>query len=283
MAAMNRYGLSRDIPSEVKQQVRIRCRFSCVMCGAIPIQYDHFQTPFAKCKQHDPEDIILLCSHHHDLKTKKLIDNADILGAWSSRDNNPGNFGFSLPVTKSDFRVRWPSVEIYAAKHDIVVGDRPVLRLELSEDHLQPIKMSGRFNDLRGKSICAIEDNEITSSADFIGDFELRQNRFVYKMPDGRISLQFLLSSTGLQIESISHVHNDAYVYGNQNFLQVGNSRGGVRMTRCMLGNRSEAAVWIIPKRASYDFREVLPDRLPFSQMSNVQMLAGRIAAIGVF
>lgn len=60
------------IPEEVKREVRRRCGFGCVLCGAPIYQYDHMHA-WSKGGAHEPENLTLLCASHHEEKTKKLI------------------------------------------------------------------------------------------------------------------------------------------------------------------------------------------------------------------
>jgi hypothetical protein len=71
----NKHGLSRVIPDPVKRAVRQRCRFCCVICGAIPYQYHHFNPLYEDARAHLPEGITLLCGACHDKVTR---------GFWSA-------------------------------------------------------------------------------------------------------------------------------------------------------------------------------------------------------
>ena len=73
---INRHGLARYIPSDVRRQIRQECGFGCILCGLLPYQYDHFDPEFAEATLHDPNKIALLCGNHHDEKTAGRISNA---------------------------------------------------------------------------------------------------------------------------------------------------------------------------------------------------------------
>lgn len=70
---MNKYNRGRNIPSEVKREVRQRCGLGCVICGNLIYDYDHFNPPYAEAEEHDADGIILLCSNHHSRKTRRLL------------------------------------------------------------------------------------------------------------------------------------------------------------------------------------------------------------------
>ena len=69
----NRHKLDRNIPEEIKRQVRQRCGFGCVICGYAIYEYEHFSPEFAQAKIHGPDGITLLCPLHHALKTRGLL------------------------------------------------------------------------------------------------------------------------------------------------------------------------------------------------------------------
>ena len=62
-----------DIPSEIKRTVRQRCGFGCVLCGNALFHYDHMEE-YSVTKEHEAENLTLLCADHHDRKTRGLLD-----------------------------------------------------------------------------------------------------------------------------------------------------------------------------------------------------------------
>jgi len=70
---MNKFGLSRNIPAEVKRSVRQRDGFGCIVCGSAFPQYDHVGIEFKDAKVHSADQIILLCGGCHDLKTRGAL------------------------------------------------------------------------------------------------------------------------------------------------------------------------------------------------------------------
>lgn len=70
---VNKYGLSRDIPFNVKREVRQRCGYGCVLCGSLFCEYEHFNPPFSEARKHNAKGITLLCARHHDDATRKRL------------------------------------------------------------------------------------------------------------------------------------------------------------------------------------------------------------------
>ncbi len=117
----NKNGLSRYIDKATKDYVRARCRFGCVLCGRVPYHYDHFRVPFSEAREHDPDDIILLCEEHHAHKTRGLLDNDVIQTAINTEASVRSGVRFKQPATKSTFKIHWPVIDIEAGNHTIVV------------------------------------------------------------------------------------------------------------------------------------------------------------------
>lgn len=59
----------RYIDQDTKRQVRRRCYFGCVVCGCPIFEYDHV-IEFSNVRSHSVENLVLLCSFHHELKTR---------------------------------------------------------------------------------------------------------------------------------------------------------------------------------------------------------------------
>ena len=74
------------IPDAVQRQVRQRCGFGCVLCGA-PIYEYHHMVPYATQKEHAAENITLLCANHHSESTSGLLSSEQVAQA----DREPCN------------------------------------------------------------------------------------------------------------------------------------------------------------------------------------------------
>ena len=222
MSNTNRFGLARAIPEHVKAQVRQRCGFGCVICGRIPYEYDHFRVSFSDSKEHDPEDIILLCKMHHGQKTARQIGNDWIAKAAKvAALDRPARF--KLPGTNPAFRVKWPANEIDAAMQGIVIDGKRVLELRYQADELEPIVISGVFRALDGTPLCQILNNELVATPSHLGDFLCTSNRFQFRDLKRRKSLDFLLSTDGLIISDITHASGGSLIVGNRRGLWLCN------------------------------------------------------------
>src|SRR4051812_17249157 len=56
------------IPEPIKRIVRQRCGFGCIFCGAPIYDYEHIEE-YNKVREHQADNITLLCPNHHREKT----------------------------------------------------------------------------------------------------------------------------------------------------------------------------------------------------------------------
>lgn len=70
---INKHGLSRTIPAEIKNQIRRADGYGCVKCGNLFIEYEHIDPLYCDAKVHDPEKITLLCKGCHGDSTGKRL------------------------------------------------------------------------------------------------------------------------------------------------------------------------------------------------------------------
>ncbi len=99
--------MGRSIPESIKRQVREKCGYGCVVCGAPLYEYAHL-IPYSENQQHSEDNIILLCSNHHSLDSKNSInitqDYAEYIDQpFNMRRDNPS--AFNLFCKKREHRV----------------------------------------------------------------------------------------------------------------------------------------------------------------------------------
>ncbi|MBM4124909.1 MAG: HNH endonuclease [Nitrospira sp.] len=157
----NRYGLSREIPEDVKRIVRRECGFGCVICGLAIAQYDHFDPPFKDAKEHNPAGIVALCGACHDKKSR---------GFWSAEkiaEARKKPITFQAGYSRDAFDLKSPFV--------LGLGSSPISNvstivrteegerwfvIEDSEVQGGPVRLSALFYDKNGRVSLEIQGNE---------------------------------------------------------------------------------------------------------------------------
>jgi len=163
----NQYGLSRDIPADVKRIVRQRDGFGCVVCGKAIHDYEHFDPEFADATKHDPAGIILLCISCHGKKTRGFLSKQTIAAARQNPKCKQKGFSFE----EFDIGTAPPEISIGdfgATDVDTLIEIFGTKILSIStpaEAHL-PFTINALLTDRNGNTILKIVDNEWQSSVE---------------------------------------------------------------------------------------------------------------------
>ena len=104
MSEVNKYGLSRYIPSDVRREVRQRSKFGCVICRRGFYQYEHIDPPFDDATEHNPSHICCLCGSCHDSVTRGHISKEAIKAEYQRIQGLPLE-KVGVPVGHSIFMV----------------------------------------------------------------------------------------------------------------------------------------------------------------------------------
>jgi hypothetical protein len=215
---VNRHGLSDYIPRPIKEEVRQRCGFGCVVCGFAVYDYHHFAPPFAEAKRHDPDGITLLCGTCHGLENRGLLSN-ETIGKYNE---NPKCLqqGFSYgPFHIGD--EQHPVVSLgystWIKTNTIVeVFGTPLLRIEPPEVVGRPFRLSGAFYDESGKEIFRIVQNEWQGPVSN-WDIQTEGRRIIIRRAPRQVALQIRVDPPGnLVIEKLDMYYEGARIIGKE-------------------------------------------------------------------
>jgi hypothetical protein len=95
------------IPASMKRSIRQRCGFGCIVCGLPLYEYDHIDG-WANTLTHDEDRIVLLCSRHHDEKSRGLLPLQVVSEFHESPFNRRGDVStpYSLWFTGTEYYMR---------------------------------------------------------------------------------------------------------------------------------------------------------------------------------
>lgn len=184
---MNKYGLSRAIPADVKRKVRQHCGFGCVVCGFGIVQYEHIDPEFHEAHQHESENIALLCPQCHAKVTTKFWSKQKIKLAMT--DPICRRQGFTKEVF--DFCGGHPTLQfggttLHNCPIPIEVAGCPLFKIEKPEVEGGFFRLSGVFCDSKGNVTLRIVENEwIASSANW--DVEVSGGVIIIREAHGKI------------------------------------------------------------------------------------------------
>lgn len=217
----NKYGLSRNIPPNIKYQIRKDAYFGCVRCGVAIVEYEHIDPEYSQAKEHDPSKMTLLCPTCHtkvtqNFSTKKLV--------WDWKKNPygkiNGNCHSSFDIDSDNFFVWLSGSKFENFEKLITIEDVCILSIKTPEKKGSPFMLSGLFYDDNGNKILEIIDNEWIAESNVFdvvcsaGKIGIRQDgKFVLKI------ICFLPNQ--IVIETIDMYYKKYRITGNQNQLKI--------------------------------------------------------------
>ncbi|MFG2309648.1 HNH endonuclease [Streptomyces sp. NPDC048566] len=155
-----------DIHETVKREVRKRCGFGCVLCGAPIYQYDHMHE-WSQGGTHEPDNLTLLCASHHEEKTKKLLPTEKVRQANKnpfnrSRTESPAHvlhyYGDSFEVFMGSTQFT-QTLSPGGACNLVEVNSESLLNLRVDQGSLL---VSLKLYGSDGSPLVTIDDNELT-------------------------------------------------------------------------------------------------------------------------
>jgi hypothetical protein len=221
---VNRFGLSRAIPEEVRREVRRRSKFGCVVCRCAFYQYEHIDPEFVDAKSHDPAHICLLCGHCHDKVTRGVLSKKSVTEKYSDVQTSSS---VTRPFDEFDLNTNQISVTIGActfrgATTLIKLDNRVALAIEPPEEGAAFPTLSGYFTDNNGNELFRIERN-VWSGAATTWDLEVRGRLIILRLDSRTIALQIEVNPpTNIHVQVLDMRLGNAHLRLKTNALFVG-------------------------------------------------------------
>lgn len=158
----------RDIPAEIKREVRQRCGFGCVICGSPLIEYDHI-IDWAEIQEHTADNITLLCDSHHREKTNKLLTRDQVKSAdadpYCIRTGGTSPFGLHFESGTSEPQIQIAD-DVFTYPNQLmpllIDNIAPIIFLRDESRLLLNMRLLDRFNTPR----LIIRENELIARSD---------------------------------------------------------------------------------------------------------------------
>jgi hypothetical protein len=241
--ALNKHGLSRTIPPAVKQFVRKRCGFGCVVCGRSIIQYHHFNPEFSDATEHTADGITLLCGTHHQETHAGIISAKQIAGHNAKPFSivNGHSTGLLRPENKY-LPVRFGSSTIISPCI-IRYDDEVVIGLFKPENDDDPILFSATFMDTMGNVTLRIEENEWQIGANNF-DVAITKDELVIKGTNEEVVLRMRLSVDAMiVIDELRMDYRGFKIEANPGSFSVAAHNGGRLIHNG--SNIAEIGIWL--------------------------------------
>ncbi len=235
MSNENQFGLSRNIPAEIRRILRKEAGYGCVICGNIIIEYEHIEPEFKDALEHNPTRMTVLCPGCHANVTKNLTAKSTV---WEAKRNpivrQLGAATHKLFVrTAMGLKTKIGDTIFSNAKSIIEIDDRVILQILPPEEKEGPFRINATFFDENNEFVGAIINNELKIFfAAF--NFENVSNRFCIWSKHSEKLLELAVHPPNeISVEEINLHYNGITVKGNKvNGFQVNNGRECIELPK---------------------------------------------------
>lgn len=248
---INKYGLSRFVPAEIKREIRKRCGFGCVICGLGFYDYEHFDPDFHNAVEHNPAGMTLLCHQCNQKRARggRLSAHTVAIANANPKCLRQGYANEMFDFHSDPIEIVFGGVSFYDCKHLISVNGTPILSVQPPSEEGAPVLLSGSFCDTVGRETLNIYENEWSVSSEH-WDVECEGPRITIRSAPREIVLKLRMNSPhGIVIERLEMLYRGIYFKGNEKIFQFSfdgmtwNKWMGCSMQHCMIGISIESTM----------------------------------------
>ena len=192
---VNKHGLSRTIPAEVKTAVRQQDGYGCVICGKMLVDYEHIDPLFCDATEHNAEHIALLCSEHHDQVTRRILPKRIIKEHKAKPYCKQRGFADSRYFPHpNDIKIKCGTSYFQDTKKIIEINGKPIIWIEDEEDQ---ILFNAIFYDNEGNKVGYLNKNTFIA---LVKDCDIYAvaSRIEARLKKGIINLQLDIEADGI-------------------------------------------------------------------------------------
>jgi hypothetical protein len=229
----NRYGLSRNIPEDVKLVVRQKSGFGCVICGIAITQYEHFAPEFKDAEAHNPEGITLLCAYCHDKKTRNFLSKKKVIEAVTNpKALQVGYTKGVLDIGPLGSKIIFAGTEFTNCSIPLEVDNAPIISIVPPDIPGSPYLLSAKFYSPSGRRAVEIINNELTM---YTSNWDIKAEAGKIIILDAYRIPHLILSTNEdqqLVIEKIKSQIGNISIEGSQNTVAISEIKSGKLMHR---------------------------------------------------
>ncbi|XPV68025.1 MAG: hypothetical protein ACNI25_12015 [Halarcobacter sp.] len=241
MSSINKHGLSRNIPADIKRNVRKRCGYGCVICGFAWYDYEHFYPEFKDALEHSEDEITLLCMQCNQKRNRGVLSLEKVIKANEKPKCLSDKFAHEyFDFSDNDLDISIAGTHYKNCKNLIQINEKPILSIQKDENG---ILISGVFYNSLGKKSLKIINNKWDVYIDN-WDIECIGNVILIREKLREISLKIkILPPSKLIIEKLNMRYKDIHLKGNENKLEISQDNGktwnrfyNISMINCKCG-----------------------------------------------
>lgn len=250
MADRNIHGLGRNIPTHIREAVRKRCGFGCVLCGLAFYDYEHFDPDFKDAHEHNVDGITLLCMQHNQRRNRKTLSVESVRAA----NLNPyclkqGFASETFDLGSDPIQVVFAGCTFTDCDHILLINGISILSVLPPQNKGEPYLLSGIFSDSDGLTTLRIADNVFSVGSEN-WDVECVGPRIIIKKGKKDISLILRAEPPHrVIIEKIDMEFEGWILKGDENLLTVSSDTVAEHKFKAMSIKSAYAAIGLGQKR----------------------------------
>lgn len=192
---INKHGLSRTIPAEVKKAVRKQDGYGCVICGKMLVDYEHIDPLFCDAMEHNPDYIALLCSEHHDQVTRRILSKRIVKESKAKPYCKQRGFAVSsyFPHPK-DIKIKCGASYFENTKKILEINGKPIIWIEEEEGQ---ILFNAIFYDNNGNKVGYLNRNTFIALVENCDVYAVA-SRIEARLKKGVINLELDIEADGI-------------------------------------------------------------------------------------
>lgn len=216
----NKHGLSRYIPTSIKETIRKDAGFGCIFCGCVLVEYEHIEPEFHDAFEHAPERMTILCPMCHDKVTKKIISKTQV---WDAKEKprglEQGYVNDMLFPSTDNLEFLLGNMRCQNMGIAISLYGKPLFWFEQSEDEESPCTICCIFYGLNGSPIAYINRNEYIA---LVGNLDIFSVGTRLKISEKKIGCILDVSREGGEPLHVAKLY--AQLYGTKLIIKDENS-----------------------------------------------------------
>ncbi|PKA10613.1 hypothetical protein CH372_18490 [Leptospira meyeri] len=223
----NKNGLSRTIHPTIKEKIRKKSGFACVVCGNALYQYEHVDPEFSEAISHDPNKMTLLCGTCHDKVTRKIWSKDFI----KSKMEKPYSYEFGHVFGDFDFHrnliVELGDTKFLNCKNLLTINNEVIISIteNNSGEKYPPFYLNAKFYDKTGQDLLEIENNEwkaFSKSWDIIHERKDKITFLEIKGSENEIYLKLIFNPpSGIKISNLEMIYKNQKISIDKNILKI--------------------------------------------------------------
>ncbi|WP_199506814.1 MULTISPECIES: HNH endonuclease signature motif containing protein [unclassified Psychrobacter] len=245
---VNKHGLSRTIPTEVKRTVRRQDGYGCVICGKMLVDYEHIDPLFCDALEHHPDHIALLCSEHHDEVTRRILPKRIVKESKANPYCKKRGFANSSYFPHpEDIKIKCGNSYFEDTKKIIEINGKPIIWIEEEEGR---VLFNAVFYDSEGNKIGYLNRNTFFA---LVGNCDVYAvaSRIEARLKQGTINLTLDIKADGIvELKRLSSNYGGTKVIiDNKGRIEIDNHGSKITMDSCQIFNCGGAlSIGEIPK-----------------------------------